>query len=801
MIKHYFLFFIRNLTRQKGYTLINIIGLSIGMAVSILILLYVFNELSYDKNIGNVDNKYRINSIFEYSGDRFEVERTCGELAPRSVEDIPEVVSAVALYDAFPFVKYEDKIFQENNGDVFYAHPSVFDFFSIRLINGNPDKVFEEPMSIVLSETNAKKYFGDENPIGKVLTVNDRHQLKVTGVMEDYTNNSHRKFGMLAPMEAFLKMEGIPDLTAYGNSCITYIEMIPEANQPAVIEKLVTTSYSFVPPQLIEQLDVSMNHYLQPIKKIHLFTRFGDFGEKPTGGRIVYVYIFSAIAIFILLLACVNFMNLATARYANRAKEVGVRKIVGAERKILIRQFLGESLFISFISLCTAVVLAELFLPVFNNLIGKELDLIYSNNWGVIVGLIVLGIFVGMISGSYPAFFLTSFNPLDVIKGSLRGGSSGRRIRTFLVVFQFIIALILITSTLVIYMQMNYVRKKDLGFNKDHMVVVRLRGSEIQQKSQLFADALDQIPGIKSHSFSSDRPGISTSWHMVYDFEGKEGEQSPAFAAVDIDENFIETVGLELTDGRNFSREFSTDSTAMLINQATADYAGWDEPVGKAIWEMNEEFEKVKFHVVGVIKDFHMESLHRRIEPLMFKFATRKRYCLVRIHPQNIDQTIASIESAWDKLSPSRPFNHHFLNDSYDQEYRSEQKLGKIFIWFAGFAIFIACLGMVGLVSFVTVSRTKEIGIRKVLGSKVGEIVGMITWDFVKMILISWIIASPVAYFIMKNWLERFAYKMDLSVWIFIFTGLIALLFTMVSITYQSVRAANKNPVEAIAYE
>ncbi len=800
MIKHYIKIFIRNLTRQKGFTFINVAGLSIGMAVSILILLYVFNELSYDRFYSKQKNKFKVNGIIEFSGSTHQLDRSSPLLGLDAMQQCPEVISSVSLYDEQPFVKYEEKLFHESGSDMFFAQSTVFDFFDIHLISGGKETVFKEPMSLVISEEKAQKFFGDEDPIDKILIVNDVHQFKVTGVFENYPSNAHVNFGMLAPMEALLVVEGVPDLRMLGNSSVTYVEVRDDFDEPELCNKLAGITDSYIPQKLKEQMDVEFSHYLQSVRKVHLYTTFENFGEE-SPGRIIYVYIFSAIAIFILLLACVNFMNLSTARYANRAKEVGLRKIIGAGKALLVKQFLGESVFISFIALFTAVVMAELFLPVFNNLIEKDLTFIYSGNWQLIFALILLGLIVGLISGSYPAFFLTSFKPLSILQGRLKSGKGSIRFRWTLVVFQFIIAFVLVSCTLVIYFQMNYTRNKDLGFKRDNLLIVMLRGSEIRKNMKGFKDELDKIPGVVNFTLTTDKPGISTSWYSSNIYEDREEEDHPIYATVSIDEKYIETVGLQISQGRNFSNDYSTDTASMLINESMVDYLGWKESIGKAIYEMTDDFGRKKYTVVGVVKDFHMESLHKSINPLHFTKSGRSRYCLIRIHPENTEQTIASIENSWNDVSPSRPFSYHFLNDSYDMEYRSEKKLGQIFIYFTVFAIFIACLGIIGLVSFITVGRTQEIGIRKVLGSNVSEVVKLITLDFFKMVIISIIIASPIAWYIMKQWLDRFAYKIDLSIWMFLLAGIIAILVVLISTTYQAIRAAYKNPVDAIRYE
>jgi putative ABC transport system permease protein len=501
-----------------------------------------------------------------------------------------------------------------------------------------------------------------------------------------------------------------------------------------VSKKLEEASYSFFPPGLVEQLEFSLAHNLQEVSRIHLFGALSDFDDTETLRRIVYVYIFAAIAVFILLLACINFMNLSTARYAKRMKEVGMRKILGADRSVLIKQFMGESVFYTLISLLTAVVLAELFLPTFNNLLEVKLNLIDFDNPVFLLVLLGLGLLVGIISGSYPAFFLSSFKPLSVMQGKLRSATSGKIFRWGLVVFQFIIAIALISSTIVIYSQMKYIKNKDLGFQIENQLVIRLNSPHIVNSLDVFKDKIETIAGVENITFSTDKPGVDATWYSSYKFGEEDIKEHPAFAMIDVDENFIETMGLQLVEGRNFNPENRTDTGAVIINQAMQRYTGWDNPVGRPVYELTHDFGRRKYTIIGVIKDFNMESLHEDIQPILFKMKERHRYCIVRVNHEKKKEVIAAIEAIWDDLSPSRPFNYEFLNDSYDAEYSSERQFAKIFLYFTLFAIFIACLGIIGLVSFITLSRTKEIGVRKVLGSSSGKVVALITSDFVKMI-------------------------------------------------------------------
>jgi len=515
----------------------------------------------------------------------------------------------------------------------------------------------------------------------------------------------------------------------------------------------------------------------------------------------LYIYVFSAIAIFILLLACINFMNLSTAKFANRAREVGLRKITGASRGSLIRQFLGESLITSFISLFTALVIAELLLPTFNTLIDKNLSLSFSMNFRIMAGLLVLGLLVGILAGSYPALFLTSFKPLDVMRGKFKTGVSGKMFRWPLVIFQFVIALILTSCTIVIYSQMHFIKEKDLGFSKDNLLLVSLNNSDIRRDSKTFKNDLDKIPGIISTSITNHKPGISTSWYGDYEFEDHEEEEFPSFPTVFIDEDFTTTLGLSVIKGRNLSQEFGTDSLSALINESMARLLGWENPIGKTYTDINRDHSRTRYTVVGVIRDFHMESLHSEIKPMLFREDIQKRYCLIKISHENTKQTMTAIENVWHQISPSKPINYQYLTESFDSEYRSENKFASIIVYFTVFAIFISCLGIIGLVSYITASRTKEIGVRKVLGSTTLDILRLISSDFMKMILIALVISIPVAWYIMNWWLENFAYSVKISIWMFVLTGAVAMAIALISTSVQAIRAALKNPIESLRYE
>ncbi len=819
MLYHHIKLFFRNLMRSKGFTAINILGLSAGMAVSILILLYVYHEISYDRFIPEGKQKYRLVTQFWWAESFFEAPRSNGELGSMAVEQIPEVQQQVTISEMQPYVACGDKLFREQADDAVYAGGDVFDFFGIEMLQGDPAHVFDDPASVVLSESKARKYFDDEDPLGKILILNPQErpagsssgndtdrdkdiEVKVTGIFRDYPVTAHQQFGMIFPMSLYLKMNNITNLRDQGNSYTTYLRLRKGAGTKAVQDKLAEITLSLIPEKLRTSISIKVGHVLQPIRRIHLYSNFAGFNENTTGGRIVYVYVFSAIAVFILLLAAINFMNLSTARYTARAREVALRKVNGASRRVLIGQFLGESVTISLISLFTALVLAELLLPVFNSLTGTDLSFNYLARPKLFLGFLALGLLTGLISGSYPAFFLSRFRPLDILRGRIVKNRSGKHLRWSLVIFQFSIALVLASSTLIVYRQLHFVKTKSLGFDKEHVLMFTLRGENIRHNMEAFKHKLAQIPGVQNYTFSLDRPGIRTSWYNNYTFEDNPQTDHPAFASVSVDENFFDTFGMKLMEGRNFSPDRASDTAAVIINQTMVKYLGWDDPVGKTIYGLKENFDREPFRVIGVLRDFHMESLHKSIAPLIFKYKRQQpRWGFVRIRPGDPSQTISRLEAAWNDISPSRKVSLYFLDEAYDSEYRSERQFGRIFIYFTLFALFIAGLGVVGLVSFITASRTKEIGIRKVMGASTATILQLLSMDYIKMIGIALVISVPVSYFIMEKWLERFAYTTPVSVLTFILAGMIALLVALLSTTVQTVRAARQNPADSIRYE
>jgi putative ABC transport system permease protein len=802
MFKNYLKIAIRNIRKQKGYAFINIAGLAIGMACCILIILYIAHELSYDRFHENSDRIFRIGINAKISGSPL--------LAPLSnapsplvlKQDYPEVLDAVRIRSPFPvsktLVKYEDKKFYVDG--VLYADNSFFDVFTFPMINGDSKTALKTAYSVVLTEEIAFRYFGDDDPLGKVLKFNEREDFTVTGVIKNVPRNSHFTFSMLCSFETLYARDREAMENWYNWNLYAYL-LLPEEYDYRQLEKKFP---AFIEKHLGEELKAiggEMKYFLQPLTSIHLHSNL-QF-ELSGNSSILYVYIFGAIALFILVIACINFMNLATARSANRAKEVGLRKVVGAKRKELIKQFLGESLVYSFFSLLIALALVELALPFFRSFSGIDLRLSYASLGWLIPGFLGLILFVGVVAGSYPALFLSRFQPVRVLKGSLKAGTASSRFRSLLVVAQFVISISLIIGTAIILNQLNYMKNTSLGFDKEKVLVVEIMDRSILQSLDSIKTELKRIPGVLNVAASSIVPGEFPD-HQIYLPEGFSEKQAQVMESMNVDHDFIPTLGIEIVDGRNFSAEFKTDSgETVLINETAAKKFGWDDPVGKTIKvPISYDLEMGTRRIIGVVKDFHLASLHKTIGPLVISNSPGYLNSIaIKISHENSGHTIDLIRERWRKIHPDRPFEYYFLGDSFDSQYDSEERLSDLVASFAGLAIFIACLGLFGMASFAAEQRTKEIGIRKVLGASVPGVVALISKDFLKIVGIANIVAWPLAYFIMKRWLQSFAYRTSIELGVFILAGFLALVITLITVSYQAIRAAIANPVDSLRYE
>jgi putative ABC transport system permease protein len=800
MLKNYIKIALRNLLRNKAYSVINISGLAIGMACCILILLFVQDELSYDTYHADADHIYRLTTENKSSGEIRYLAVTAAPYAEMISSGIPEIQK----YTRFKqhgrvLVKFGEKKFFEER--FFYADPNVFEVFSFRLVRGDPKEALTARYSVVLTESLAEKYFGENDPIGQSIILDNQHTFNVTAVMKDVPRNSHFRFDFLASFETLASIRGERYLKHPGYlDFYTYL-LLQENTNPRELEAKfqegIKRSYGAT-------IAAMRGFQLQPLKSIHLHSKLEY--EIEANSSVLYIYIYSAIAFFILLIASFNFMNLSTARSARRAKEVGLRKVLGAFRLQVVKQFLGESVILSLLSLALAIILAALFQGIFSSLTGRELTIGFFDNGALVLGFFGIVLAVGIFAGLYPALFLSAFEPVHTLKGNLGTGGKSSSFRRFLVVAQFAISIALIAGTLIIQNQLNFMRNQNLGFNKEQVVVIPLYDPSARQAYELIKTELMQNPSIISATASSSVPGKSFNT-IAYRPEGIPDDEHLSMITFFVDYDFFKTLDIKLASGRIFSKEFSTDEdAAFILNESAVRQIGWSSPLQKeVIWprDLRRKDDIVKKgQVIGVVKDFNVTSLHQSIEPVIIQIRPGSfRSISVRISPENIRKTLAFIKEKWNKFSPAFPFEYSFLDDDFEKLYKADEKVGKIIGIFSSLAIFVACLGLFGLASFSTEQRTKEIGIRKVLGASVSGIVLLLSREFAKWILAANLIAWPVAYIAMNKWLQNFAYKTRLGIEFFFLSSLLAFAIAFIAVSYQSIKAAVADPIDSIRYE
>lgn len=785
MLKNYFKIAYRNLTRYKAFTIINILGLAVGLACTILILLWVQDELSFDKFNKNAEIIYRVVEIQHYAGGNiFPVAVTPGPLAESLKDNFPEIINATRFNYSGRILRYNDKIFNET---VAFADPSFLKIFSYPVVTGNTDNILNDLHSILLTEKAAHKYFGNENPVGKTIVIDDSLSLKVTGVLQDIPTNSHLRFDFLVPFE-FLKNLG-RDLDQWGNnSFYTYVQLQQNSKVPDVNKK--------IKDEIRKHNEGSVTDLvLQQLLKIHLYSAGKYTADIGWLGNIEYVNIFSLVALIVLFIACINFMNLSTARATKRAKEVGMRKVIGAERLQIVKQFYIESILFAFIALLIALAISDLLLNAFNNLSGKEISL-SSLGSTTIIGFIVLTILTGIIAGSYPAIYLSSFLPIKVLKSDSAISGGGSFFRKILVVTQFSLSLILIIGTLIISSQLNYIKSKDLGFNRENVIALNLNNS-IRANFETVKNELMQNPKIISVTASTVNPMYLMNSTSNFDWEGKNEKEEILIHFLFSDRDLVNTFKMKMVEGRFFSKDFGSDTSSIVINEEAAKIIGMKDPVGKSLTMWGD-----KLTIIGVVKNFNFKPLDTKIEPLVIRYTDDLLFSMfVRVKPGGLTGTIDYIKDVYKTFSPSAPFDYHFLDEDFENLYKSETRMQTIFSYFAIFAIIISCLGLFGLTSYIAERRTKEIGIRKVLGANVLNLSYLLSLQFTKWVLISNLIAWPVAYILMNKWLQDFAYRVDISLWLFPLSGLLVLVVALLTVSYQAIKAALVNPVKSLKYE
>lgn len=807
MFKNYIKTALRNLFKHKGYSLINIAGLAIGMTSCLLILLYVQHELGYDSFNEKADRIYRVAGSYRYGGRDFEDAASPAPMAGVMVKDYPEVIDAVRFFKYGNFIaQYKDNSFKERR--VFYADTSFFNIFSVPLLIGNPETALASPNKLVLSQNTVKKYFGEEDPIGKTLKINNEKDYEVTGVFQEIPDNSHFHFDMLISLSSHPVDK---DQLWVGQYLQTYILLHEKADHQGLEAKFPEMIKKYMAPQLEAFLGISVEKlaaegefrvdmYLQPLRKIHLHSDLR--AEMEPTSDIKYVYIFSAIALFILMIAAINFINLSTARSAGRAREVGIRKVLGSYRKQLIGQFLTESMVLSLVSMTIAILLFWLALPIFNSLSGKVLSLSDLGRGPMLFALVLVTLLTGILAGSYPAFFISAFRPANVLKGQMKSGAKARLVRRGLVVFQFMASIVLIIGTFIVYNQLNYIQDKKLGFNKEQVLILE-NTYLLKQQIETFKNEILSYPQIINATISGSLP-VPSDFNITAVFpEGEtDNKKSTSMQVWAVDHDYVETLGMDIVEGRDFSREFSTDASAVIINQEVGRQFGWEKPLGKRLATIvSLQGDSKLLTVIGVVEDFHFRSLRNNIGPLIMLLSPSPNRISFRMKTDDFSGTIGLIRKKWREFLPNQPFEYSFLDEQFDSMYRAERRIGEIFGIFAALAVFIGCLGLFGLAAFTAEQRTKEIGIRKILGATAPKIIRLLVKEFVILISVANAVAWPIAYLVMKGWLKDFAYQTPVQIWLFISAGFFTLLIALITVSYQAVKAALANPIESLRYE
>ena len=802
MFKNYFNVAIRNILKHKFFSAINIFGMTIGVTACLLLILYVSDELSYDQFHTNADRIYQVGLHGKIAGQDIRTANTCPPMAAALVAEIPEVESATRITPYFgrPAVKYEDKILTEEK--VFFADSNFFEFFSFVLKEGDIKTALKEPNTVVLTEDIEKKYFGSESGIGKLLVIGgDNKTYKVTGIAANAPSNSHFKFNILVSSES---SDNLKRGIWLNNFMYTYFTLRPEGTVDQVSKKFENLVEKYIGPEIekfmgttLKQLKEQKGEYgyfTTKLTDIHLHATTQDGIE--IGGNITYIYFFGAIGVFIIVIACINFMNLSTARSAGRAKEVGLRKTLGSLRGQMIGQFLAESTLYSFFAVLLALVSCYFLLPLFNELSGKLLGMEVLASPVLIISLIALVVGVGLIAGSYPAFYLTSFSPVEVLKGKVRAGMKTKGIRSLLVVFQFALSIFLIIFTMVVYQQIQFMQEKNLGIDKNNILVLQNAG-RLGTNKEAFKTTLAQQNGVIKTSYTNNTfPGVNNTTI----FKSAGSDQDHIMGVYYADQDHMDVIKFEMKDGRYFSEDFATDTTAIILNEAAVKEFGFTNPIGEEILYNNGGPAIERLKVIGVVKNFNFESFKTEVRPISIRYTTNSDNLLVR-YDGSPREVVANVEKLWKELSPGEPFEYVFLDENFDELFRAEQRMGNIFSIFSGLAIFIASLGLFALAAFTSEQRTKEIGIRKAMGASVFGLTVLLSKEFTKLVVIAFVPAAIGGWYVSRQWLSGFAYRVDVDPVILIISGLSAIVIAWLTVSYQSIKTASTNPVESLRYE
>ncbi|MCZ6705731.1 MAG: ABC transporter permease [Bacteroidetes bacterium] len=807
MLGNYFKSAVRNLSKHPGFTAINLIGLAVGLTVTLQIFLFVQHELSYDSFHDRPEDIYRVTLDGNFSGTKLNAPVTPAPMAAALVADFPEIEVATRI---FPFtsklmVRKGDVSFLEDK--VMIVDSTFFDVLTFPFLQGSASSALNRPYTVVLTETLAKKLFGADDPLGEMFVVGDTTEYEVTGIVVDPPQNSHIKFNLLRTTVSLPNID-VQNQNWISNNNFTYLKMAP-GSDPSELEAKIPEFYaSYVGPQIAAAFGKPyaevmtdgnvINYHLQSIRDVYLRSNF-SIDLNPTGD-IVYVYLFIAIALFILLLACINFMNLSTARASTRAMEVGIRKVVGSNRGQLIAQFLSESVVLTIVAMIVAVAAVTATTPLFNAITNLTLTASPLLQPSVLLTLFGGAIIVGIVAGSYPALYLSRFKPIAIIKAQSAGGRSKSFLRSALVVFQFTISVALLTGTFIVKDQLSYIQQKRLGFDAEYAIVVE-RGGQLREQSDAFKDRLRAYSGILSVGATSTIPG-EIHGATPYRPEGFATEEMVLMAPMSVDHDFIEAMGIEMAEGRAFSRDFPSDSTGFIINEAGRSLTGFEAATGKKMGTFAPNGGIVDGDIIGVIRDYHFASLRQEIGALSMTLVNDPLpYLIIRATGAQISETIAFVEQTWNEFVPNQPLQYTFLDERFFALFESDQRLVRLFTSFAGFAIFLAGLGLFGLGWFVTEQRRKEIGIRKAMGASVAQILILLSRDFTKLVLIAIVLAIPIAYLAMNRWMEGFVYRTDIHVSSFVLAGVLALLIAWFTVSFQTIRAAKSDPIKSLRYE
>lgn len=806
MLRNFFINAIRNMRKHSGYLILNITGLTIGLTSFLLITIYVLHELSYDRFHKNYENIYRIKVKGVMAGSTLDQAITAAPMSQVLITEYPEILHAVRINRSGAWlVRYGDTRFNEDG--VLFADSSFFSVFDFKLLRGDKKTSLVNPRSIILTEEFAGKYFGNEDPLGKRLSLEaDTNLYTVTGVIQNIPANSHIKFDMLGSLSSLGDSRNTEWLS---HNYYTYIVLKDGTKKAAMEIKLREVVLKYVGPELKKYIGVTIEDFqkagnqfgyqLEPLKDIHL-KGAPQYPIEPSGS-LTTVFIFAVIALLILVIAVINYINLATAKSAGRAKEVGIRKVSGSDKKGLIFQFIGESLVIVTVAAIIASLFVLVLMPIFNNLIGKEISLSIFSGYKGFLGIIALIILVGTAAGAYPAFVLASFNPVDVLKGTLSPGSISKTLRGILVVFQFTVSIVIIIGAFVVYSQLNFMTSADMGIEKENLLVVR-RPDALQKQIESFKEQVLQIPGVVKIANASAIPGTEFNYNAFF-LDNDPTKTTYLINQDNVSYGFAEAMGIKLTDGRYFSKEYGTDTMAVMINEAAVRSLGLTDPVGKYLLRPRGPATFDKLRIVGVMKDFNIKTLHEKILPVCFTFmrGNYEGYLCIRLNGKNTQATIKSIEKLWKDFTDRQPFQYSFFTDEFNRQYETELKTGRIFIVFSILAIFIASLGLIGLITYMTTIRTREVGIRKTFGATRSIVVALLSREVLVLIVISSLVAYPLAFFGIKYWLESFAEKISVSPVIYLVASMIGLTIGWLSIMYHALKAAASNPAESLRYK